>query len=167
MPESVVELTEDGYKDFIKEGKVVIKAFSDNCRFCDEYKPIFDDVMKDYPGVKFASIKVPIHGANDFKRQYMVGEEKIINGVKQKPYRGSPCTLLFQDGELISVLDGRMQKDVVKRFIETGETPAKQDPNQLIILKARIYDLMASKQNIEAEIDYITSQIKAIVEGRA
>lgn len=162
------ELQEADVAEFIKEGKVVIKACASDgkCGYCDKFCPTFEEATKLYPDVKFGSILVPVFKPtpSEFKRLYMKGDPE--DG--KRPFLGTPTTVLFEGGEMKSRINGNVSLEVLKKFIETGETPPKPEPKAptLIELKARVYDLLVTKQNVEMELQQVNGKIAEMSGGQ-
>lgn len=103
------EYTEETIKDFIKSGKVVVKGWQDDCNWCDEYAPIMDEVSKQFPDIKFGSIKIAKDGPSEFRRTHMVA--------KKGESLGAPMTFIFKDGEQVARHYGKMEAGVLAEFI--------------------------------------------------
>lgn len=170
-----MELKEADVKDFIKEGKVVIKACASDmkCGYCDKFCPTFEEASKLYPDVKFGSIAVPMKDPvpSEFKRNYMKGEK--VDG--KAPFLGTPTTVLFENGEMKARLVGNQTLDVLKKFIETGETPPPAPQKQRTIqdmsvmeLKAMAYDQLAAIESAQKNLNILNQLIaeKSNANGR-
>lgn len=60
MSFAVTELTEKNIqKEMLdQKGLIVVKLYTDECHFCQQYKPIFEAAEKRYPKVKFNQINL-------------------------------------------------------------------------------------------------------------
>jgi thiol-disulfide isomerase/thioredoxin len=122
----MLNLTEETVKDFIKEGNAVVKVYSDNCPFCTEYEPILDAYAAEHPEYKFGAIKIshpkdPKPQPSEFKRKYL----KVKKGEREF---GVPVVVVFKDGKMTSRAAGRLFKDQLEHFMQTGQTAQASKP---------------------------------------
>ena len=160
----MLELTDVSYKDFIKEGKVVIKGFGDNCGFCDRYAPTVDKVAAEMPDIKWASFKVPLRKQGDktpytpseFKRTYMKQEK----GTELK--ESIPVTFVFENGEMKFRHFGLMTEPQLKEFVLTGKEPEVLQRNNQEIDKQKLGQLYMMKGEMTTIIEVNTSRLKQV-----
>ena len=154
----MLELNEESVKEFVKQsGKVVVKACASDgkCGYCDQFCPTFELASKEFPDVKFASILVPVFKPtpSEFKRNYM--KKPAVDG--RAEFYGTPCTILFENGEHKGTLNGNVNIEVLKAFIATGIIPPPPAPRtiqqmQTIEIEAALYRLVVQHKALEAEI---------------
>lgn len=157
--EFVTELTEESAKDFIKSKKlIIVKGWMDNCKYCDEYLPIYEEVAKEYfsNNIGFGSLKIPSNGPSEFRRNYM----------KSKPGEpsGAPCTFVFKDGEFVMKHNGRIDATQLKELFLDNKTPAQAKPKQpsdfsIVELKAAWLDQILMIENCQKNIQEIQAEL--------
>lgn len=146
----IQELNETTVKDFIKDGKVIVKAWMDDCSFCDDFKPTFEAAEARHPGVKFGSINIPKSGSSEFRRNYM----------KSKPGEsaGAPAIFFFEGGNLVRKNHGNIPAEVLDNFILGREMP----PSQEEIKRKRLYDLFAQKGAVVHDLEKLQAALVKI-----
>ena len=143
-----IMLTEEQIRKIIAETpKLVVKVYDDNCPFCTQYEPIFDEVAKQYSNITFAAIKIPRNQPSEFRAEFMTVDGKEKNSV--------PATLIFEGGKLVAQGWGRMFEPELKEFIETGKQPQRQ-PNPVE------WAAKASTLELEAQLWQHTKQIEKL-----
>lgn len=142
-------LNDELYQEFIKEGKCIIDVFMEPCPYCVEYASIFEEVSKEYPDLKFASIL--INDSSKFKGEFF----KVQAGVKVS----FPTTLILENGNLITRHAGRLFKDQLEKFLDTGEVPVPDNKQQIVNIKAAVYDQMVIIENAQMRIKQLNEQL--------
>ena len=145
MPD-ITQLTEETYKDFIKEGRVVIRTWDEGCGYCTKYEPIFNEYMKE-TGVKNGVLRIYVlkeKKPSAFKRAYM--KQDTTDNIKETV----PGTFVFENGELMARHFGAMSKTDLAKLVSDFKAPdAVQPPKtieeyaqraSIIELKASVYD---------------------------
>jgi thioredoxin 1 len=99
----VEELTDANFETAISSGLVVVDFWNEGCPPCDMYAPIFEEVSKVYPDVKFAKIEA---------REAPISSSKY--GVM-----ATPTTLFFKDGQKVDELLGAKSAEELKNKVET------------------------------------------------
>ncbi|MCF7871772.1 thioredoxin [Candidatus Woesearchaeota archaeon] len=92
------ELNAENFKDFVKEGNVIVDFWAEWCGPCRMLGPIFEELSKEIKNVKFAKLNVD-----------EAGEISASAGV-----RGIPTMILFKDGNEIDRIVGALSKDALK-----------------------------------------------------
>ena len=105
MPDSVKELDEDNFEEFITKGNVLVDFWAEWCGPCKILMPIFNEVAKDMKGkTKFG--KVNIENAQEIADKFMVVSV--------------PTVVFFKDGEMIDRFSGVLEKkEIIKMIKET------------------------------------------------
>lgn len=138
----VHELTQDNWKEFIKDGKVIIDVWRPSCSWCDKYEPVFEAASKEHPSIKFGKILIQDE-PSEFKRTYM----------KARPGEAlmSPMTLVFKDGALVGQGSGYLEAPQLKQLIETGKVD-KPEPVRINLKQMSLVELKAAVYDFEKEI---------------
>lgn len=92
-----VELTQDNFKDTIKEGVTMVDFWAPWCGPCRMIAPIVEELAEDFEG------KATIAKVNTDEEQSIAGEFGI---------RSIPTILFFKDGEQVDQMVGAASKDV-------------------------------------------------------
>lgn len=159
---SVIEVTEDSVKECIKTGKVVVKAWMDDCSYCDEFEPVFQDASS-LPNVAFCSINIPASGSSEFRRTWM----KSSPGEQS----GAPAIFVFQDGELKWKHHGKMDLPDLIKFIHIGDKPVKAqisfdsfiESASIDQLKMAIYDHNRDREIITMKLNSLNNRIEYLI----
>lgn len=135
-------LTDETYKDFIKEGRVVIRTWDEGCSYCAKYEPIFNEYIKE-TGVKAGVLRIYVlkeKRPSEFKRAYMK-QDKSEN-IKETV----PGTFVFENGELKARHFGIMTKEHLAVMVSDFTSPAKPLPKTVeeFIVKASVVELQAA-----------------------
>lgn len=154
----IVVLTDENYKDFIKEGRVVIRTWDEGCGYCTKYEPIFNEYINETQ-VKAGVLRIYVlkeKRASEFKRTYMK-QDKSEN-IKETV----PGTFVFENGELKARHFGAMTKEQLARLVSHFEAPSgKPEPScDLTHLKAKAYDLIRTVDIASAQLRQINAQIE-------
>jgi thioredoxin 1 len=96
MVESVTELSEKEFSNFIKKGIVLIDFFAEWCMPCVMMAPILEDVAKELKN------KVKIGKVNVSDNQSLAGKYDVSS---------IPNLILFKDGKQIEQFIGAMSED--------------------------------------------------------
>lgn len=92
-----VELTQDNFKDTIKEGVTMVDFWAPWCGPCRMIAPIVEELAEDFEG------KATVAKVNTDEEQSIAGEFGI---------RSIPTILFFKDGEQVDQMVGAASKDV-------------------------------------------------------
>lgn len=157
MSEQMI-LTDETYKDFIKEGRVVIRTWDEGCGYCTKYEPIFNEYIAE-TGVKAGVLRIYVlkeKRASEFKRTYMK-QDKSEN-IKETV----PGTFVFENGELKARHFGAMTKDQLAKMVSDFTPPSvsKEPSCDLTHLKAKAYDLIRTVDIASAQLRQINAQIE-------
>lgn len=163
----VVELKEDQIEEFIKEGKSVIKVFTDldKCNPCKQYAPIFDSVARTTDGMKFGQIwvshpKDPKPTPSAFRRSYMKND-------KGAEHNSVPATMIFENGKLTATMwgttmDAEFDEKRLRHFLSTKEILEKKKSIEDVIksssnvqLESFAYRAIMNIENLKRELDLI------------
>lgn len=154
----IVALTDETYKDFIKEGRVVIRTWDEGCGYCTKYEPVFNEYINETQ-VKAGVLRIYVmkeKRASEFKRTYMK-QDKSEN-IKETV----PGTFVFENGELKARHFGAMTKEQLARLVSHFEAPSgKAEPScDLTHLKAKAYDLIRTVDIASTQLRQINAQIE-------
>lgn len=143
----MIELNETTVKDFIKEGKVIIKGWMDDCSFCDDFAPTFLEAEKLYPDFKFGALNIPKSGASEFRRNYM----------KSKPGEsaGAPAVFVFENGELLRKHHGNMPMELLRKFISGEVMP----PSQMELKEKEASNLFRIRGELTYNLEILSKQL--------
>lgn len=166
MPE-LKQLTDDNYKEFIAEGRVVIRTWDEGCGYCVKYEPIFNEYVAETQ-VKAGVMRLYVlkeKRSSEFKRAYMKQDKQ--DSIKETV----PGTFVFENGELVARHFGAMTKDQLAKLVSDFKAPdaPKENPQQklyhLFAQKGELVhnmELMSNKlQQVNAEIQQLTQPQKA------
>lgn len=173
----MTQLTEETYKDFIKEGKTVVKMWSKDCPFCEKYKPVFDEAELMFQDIKFGEIHVPYtksgqkQSDSKFREEFMKIEGTEKNGV-WKLKDSAPGAFIFENGYLKSRMYGFQSIETLKNFIETGEAPPEKTRAIAPVktefnvktagtmeIKALLYDKIVVFQSVKNDISFLEDEL--------
>ena len=101
----VIEITLNNFKEQVLEAEipVLLEFWAYGCDGCDELKPVFDELARDYSGtVRFGSV--------DFDRNIPLVIAYEVNRI--------PCIVLFHSGEELARTVGYMNKQELQDWIE-------------------------------------------------
>ena len=99
MPDSIKELNEKNFDEFISKGNSVVDFWAEWCGPCKMLAPVFDDVAKEMKGkVKFGKV--------DIEEGQAIAENWGVMSV--------PTVIFFKNGEQVDRFSGFADK---KRFI--------------------------------------------------
>jgi len=159
---SVVELNEDSIKEFIKSGTVIIKGWMDNCSYCDDFKPVFEEFASKSQA-SCGSINIPVSGASEFRRTWM----------KSKPGEpsGAPAIFVFENGELKRKHHGKLSLKELESFVKDGTVPQKRIPTfeefidsaNLDQLKIAIFDHNRDKEMIMRRLEVLNNKFEYLL----
>lgn len=99
----VTELTQDNFKEAIKEGPIIVDFWASWCGPCKMLAPVFEEVSKDYEG-KLTFAKLSTEDYPD------VAQEQHITGI--------PCLIVFKDGKEVDRIVGNASKEALKEKID-------------------------------------------------
>ena len=122
----MIQLTEETYKDFIKDGKKVIRTWDEGCSYCVKYEPIFDEYVAE-SGVEAGTLRLYVlkdKKSSEFKRTYMKQDKS--EAIKETV----PGTFVFENGELKARHFGTMTKEELKTLVETYTPPQVKQNGQ-------------------------------------
>ena len=97
------ELTDNNYKDFIKNGLVLVDIWATWCNPCRLISPIVDQLSADYVG------QLSVGKLDADKNPDIVGELGI---------RSIPTLILYKDGEIVERLTGMTTKQKLSTLID-------------------------------------------------
>lgn len=107
----IVQLTEGSVYDFIKEGKVVVKVWSDKCPHCENIKKPFLEAVAQLPEYKFGEFR-----ADYFDKTAIPFRDKYVKA------ETAPVILVFENGELRNAFYGVMNSErLIVEFIKEGK----------------------------------------------
>ena len=99
----VTELTEQTFKEEIKNGPIIVDFWASWCGPCKMLAPVFEEVSKDYEGkLKFAKISTEDHPN--------VAQESAVTGI--------PCLIVFNNGEEVDRIVGFKPAPALKQAID-------------------------------------------------
>ena len=99
----MVSLIKDNeYKNYIKEGKVVIDCFANWCGPCKMISPVIDQLSEEYKETKF--YKIDVDEAQDITKEYNI--------------MSIPTLLIFENGELKEKVVGLRSKSELEELIK-------------------------------------------------
>lgn len=155
----MIELNEGSVKDFIKQGKVVIKVWSKKCGFCDKFAPIVDEAEKELPEVKFGAINIDYNDTkpSEFRDAYV-----------KKPT--APVLVVFENGVMKHRYYGFMNsKELVMEFVKTGardnsERNLVAQPQKQMPYPQEMHEVYARKGFLVTQSQLINEEIKALDE---
>lgn len=162
----IVALTDETYKDFIKEGRVVIRTWDEGCPKCVKYEPIFNEYIQETK-VKAGVLRIHVmkeQRPSEFKRNYM-RQDKSDN-IRETV----PGTFVFENGELKARHFGWVEKDVLAKMVSDFVVPKPpcEEPNcQLSKMKARAFDLIRTRETADMQLQQLNAQIKQMEASRA
>jgi hypothetical protein len=135
----------------------VVLGWMENCTYCEQFKPIFQQVAEDpaFDALSFSTILIPRSGS-EFKRLYM----KANLGEKT----GAPCTFLFQAGEYLRRHHGLMTVEQLRQFLASGNVTVSNPHKTLqeltnVELKASWLDQILSVERAQAIIRAIQTEL--------
>lgn len=99
----ITELNNDNYKEFVKEGVVLVDIWATWCNPCRTISPIVDKVSADYQGkVKVGKLEA------DLNREI----------VSELGIRNIPTLLVYKDGEIVDRLVGAVQEEKITESLD-------------------------------------------------
>jgi len=107
QPSPVIEITLDNFKEEVLEAEipVLLEFWADGCEGCDDLKPVFDELARDYDGtVRFGSV--------DVNRNIPLAIAYETNRI--------PCLVLFRNGEELARTIGYMNTQELQDWIEAN-----------------------------------------------
>ena len=93
-------VTEGNFKEFVKEGIVVVDCFASWCPPCQMLVPVIEKLAQDFPGIKF--------GKCDTDECQAVCDTYEIKSI--------PNILVFKDGNLIEQIVGFYPEEDLKGY---------------------------------------------------
>lgn len=158
LVENQVQLTEETWKEFIQEGRVVIRTWDEGCGYCTKYEPIFNEYVNETQ-VKAGVLRIYVlkeKRSSEFKRTHMK-QDKSEN-IKETV----PGTFVFENGELKARHFGAMTKDQLAKMVSDFTPPsASKEPScDLTHLKARAFDLIRTIEIASAQLKQVNAQIE-------
>lgn len=98
-----VKLTDENFKEFIKEGVAVVDLFAIWCKPCAAMAPIIDELASDYnPNVKVGKMDT------DESREVVL----------ELGIRNIPTILIYKDGQVVEKHVGAASKTQLKAIID-------------------------------------------------
>lgn len=151
-------LTEESYKDFIADGRVVIRTWDEGCGYCTKYEPVFNEYINE-TGVKAGVLRIYVlkeKKSSEFKRAYMK-QDKSEN-IKETV----PGTFVFENGELKARHFGAMTKEQLAKLVSdfTPPSQSKEPSCDLTHLKAKAFDLIRAIDINSAQLKQLNAQIE-------
>lgn len=99
----ITELNNDNYKEFVKEGVVLVDIWATWCNPCRTISPIVDKVSTDYQGkAKVGKLEA------DLNREI----------VSELGIRNIPTLLVYKDGEIVDRLVGSVQEEKITESLD-------------------------------------------------
>jgi thioredoxin 1 len=92
----------DDFNEFIKQGFVVVEFFAPWCAKCKGYNPNIESVIKE--------LNIQLIKVNSDDNKLLMSEHSI---------KSVPTTLIFKNGNIIDTKIGHIEKDELKRWIES------------------------------------------------
>jgi len=113
-------------------GKVVVDVWMNNCNPCQQYFPIFEEVAKTMPHIKFVKVQLPddVPGKDAFR-------------IKGLGVKSAPTTFVFHDGSLRGFQGGVLRPHQLARMAEAGIYEKDIDQYSVMELKAAVFDCMS------------------------
>lgn len=99
----ITELNNDNYKEFVKEGVVLVDIWASWCGPCRTISPIVDKVSADYQG------KAKVGKLEADQNREIVSELGI---------RNIPTLLVYKDGEIVDRLVGAVQEEKITESLD-------------------------------------------------
>lgn len=121
----MLELNEKNFAESIKKGRVLVFFYRESgCRFCDEMKPVFEELEGD-----FVKAKYKLGAGPD-----SVTKDVVVN---------FPTFGAYIDGKLVGTQEGAMPADKVAATFEAGFIQRK--PKQIPLAQASYAQLLTDE----------------------
>lgn len=150
-----MEMNEKDLLKLINSGaSMVVDVWGDNCPFCVQFAPIFDEVAKEFPEIKFVKFNLPKVGS-EFKKKYMTLQVGKGNGV--------PAIFVFEKKQMKYRHHGKIEAEQLRAFVKDGIDPniGKKDQakKELVLLLAKRGELSMFLEELP-QIDMKINQLK-------
>lgn len=139
----------------------IVKAYREQCQWCEKYKPVFDDAVKE-SGVESESIDVTKD--TEFAKEYLVKKIEIIDGKQRFEFYGVPMVMRFENDKPTHRLIGFQTKEALQKFIKDGsggevfKGPETIERN----IDAELKMLYMKKGEMQTEIDMVQMELKKV-----
>ena len=98
----VKDITDQTFKEFSSNGKVVVDCFAEWCGPCKMLSPIIDELAEELTDVNF----------------YKLNVDESVEVVRKYNIMSIPTILIFNDGELINQTVGLKSKEELKDLLK-------------------------------------------------
>lgn len=153
----MLNLNDANYKDVLKEGRIIVDVWQDNCSDCQRFAPLFRAFSKlnQDAGLKFANFKVGRQGPSEFRREFLTfdKDEKAA----------SPTIILFENGKMLRRVCGYVSSMDFEQFVSVG-MPKKLSEYNKTDLEALAYRKIQSIDLHQAFVEDCHSTIAALNE---
>ena len=155
-------LDEESVKEFIKQDRVFVKIWAQNCPYCDRLDAQLQSV--DLRGFEVGSLEVshPMDKnprPSEFKRTWMRQDKSDV--VKDSV----PALFVFEKGELKYRQFGMLYADSLQHWLATGQVvPSKiqQQEKEANERKQRLYNLFAQRGELTYNLDLLSANLAAV-----
>lgn len=138
----MLELNEKNFVESIKEGRVLVFFYRESgCRFCDEMKPVFEELEGD-----FVKAKYKLGAGPD-----SVTKDVVVN---------FPTFGAYIDGKLVGTQEGAMPADKVAATFEAGFIQRK--PKQIPLAQASYAQLLTDEAYLIDQIGPMRAHLAKI-----
>jgi thioredoxin-like negative regulator of GroEL len=101
------------YDTFLQAGKAVLLFKIASCKPCDEFEPIVRKAAELYhPTVRFGKVLMHVPGT-------------CIGIKKRYTFETFPTTHFYKNGQLVQIVEGKLDEKELNRLIETQLSSAK------------------------------------------
>jgi thioredoxin 1 len=110
----ITELNSNNYKEFTKEGIVLVDIHAKWCGPCRVISPLVDQISNDYYG------KISVGKLDADETVLIAGEEKSNKEIiVELGVRNIPTLVLYKDGNVVDRLVGSVNKEKIQDLINS------------------------------------------------
>ena len=116
LPKQIVRIDMNDYKTLLESNVFVVSIFRTGCGYCEKFKPVLNSVMQKY-NIVFYYVDIAEFSNNDYNTLF----DSAAYFKENEDNWGTPTTIVFKDGEQVSVQGGYTDEETFVNFLKEAD----------------------------------------------